>query len=263
MKFRLKIQNQTSQEVDIDLPDGFLNLQRELAIKFDVGDHSLLKFIHKGKLVNIEEPNSSNSMTENDLITVILPKARPDTETKSGSKELCLDQDLQADFQSPEPLGLNFLAVGLFSLSQDQVDQLDDEQLDEAISVMVEQLLTSPDFKPIRQMIRFNPQGASVLLENLKEFSPPFYSILCENPEIGQHIIEGVNEFTEKQILDMKMLDKKTKQTKTENDSEGSWEDFDGSEENFEYQGNSFKCFSPYFSQVKTQISKGMLWTSC
>lgn len=99
----------------------------------------------------------------------------------------------------------------------------------------VENFLISSDFKSLRELVRFSPEGLLKLQEAIELISPPFYRILCENPEICQEILEGIIEFSEKQIEEMAKLEAKLKphQRKFSQASDGSWEDvdFDGSQE--------------------------------
>lgn len=104
----------------------------------------------------------------------------------------------------------------------------------------MELFLTSPEFRPLRELIRFNPQGAQLLQDSLRSLSPVFHNVLVENPEIAQEILEGTNEFSEKQIQDMHSLQKNLKSKNSfKDDPEDSWEDVEGSEEQNGSLGNS------------------------
>lgn len=115
MIFRVKIPGQIIEEVDVDPDSGWLGLVQTLANIFGLADPRFIKLVCRGKRVVLDEPIDLELFQANELVNVLLPK--------SNHGEMS-DQDLETNEQS-ELLSLPL--VGILGLSQEQVDDLDDQ----------------------------------------------------------------------------------------------------------------------------------------
>lgn len=245
MKLKIRDQKGLLKEIEIDSNLSIAQLREQVAIEFQASSPEQIKLINKGKLLLNEQTISSSNLQENDLVMILIMKSQEEKQQKEQQEEQAhetqisqlvaegferssavsalrradWDMDLAHEYLE-EGVGSGDLGgLGILSMTQEQIEELDDNQLDLMIENAIETFLTSPQFRSFREQIRSNPNSESSLSELIRQISPGFHSLIVDYPDILQEILEGVNEFTEEQLANM-----------------GQYEDGDGLDEDEEWE---------------------------
>lgn len=118
-------------------------------------------------------------------------------------------------------------SIGLLAMTQEEINELEEEELDEAIDEAIDIFLTAPQFRTIREQIRNNPGSVQNLSDQLRQLNPAFHNLIMDNPAILEEILTGVNEFTEEQLENM--------------EDEGDWQEVDESGNPVLYDTSRFR----------------------
>lgn len=255
MKFRIRDPKGNLKNIEIEAT-ATIDALRELVTKeFNASSPKQVKLISKGKLLTDGTSISSTNLEDNDLIMILIMKSKEEKTKKNNADEEAhkadIDELVEEGFERQQAisalrranwdmdLALQYLEDGLqeegiegnplqagagggtiLTMSQEQIDNLGDDELEDAIDMAIEHFLTAPDFRQIREQIRNNPGSAAQFSEQIRTLNPAFHDLIMDNPEIVQEIIEGINEFTEEELEGIDMAE-------DGDDGEDGWEDID------------------------------------
>lgn len=90
----------------------------------------------------------------------------------------------------------------ILNMDGNQIDELDDMELNNAIDDAIEHFLSDPSFRDLRNQLRSDPSSSGQLVERVREMNPAFHQILVDNPEIVQEIVDSVQQFGEDELGD-------------------------------------------------------------
>lgn len=273
MKLRVRDPKGNMKEIEIEKTDSVKKLRELAAKEFSASTPNAVKLVNKGKLLTDTMTIESAKLEENDLVMILIVKSKEQKDQKKQQEEEAHKEEInelvaegfdrqqaisalrRADWDNE--LALQYLEEGLegegigadplpgnsiLNMNSDQIDNLDDEELNNAIDEAIDQFMTSPQFRTMREQIRNNPGSINQFSEQLRQLNPSFHELVMDNPEIIQELIEGVNEFTEEELENMEGLEG---EGGDEEEGDDEWEDIDQNENPVQPLNNQRKYCSP------------------
>lgn len=233
MHLKIKDPKGVTKIIEIE-PSASVAAFRELVTKeYQIGSPTQVRMISKGKLLSDDNTVESSGLQNDDIIMILVTKAKDEKQLQQQSEEEAhkteIDIVIQEGYERDEAVGalrqhgwntvqaLQFLAdqdesqmqeddisaIGLLAMTQEQIDELGDDELDQAIDEAIEIFLMAPQFRSIREQIRSNPGSLENVQEQIRQINPAFYGLIVDNPTILEEILIGVNELTEDQIANV------------------------------------------------------------